>query len=328
MTVDRTLKLALGSLFAVTFLWLILREVEITDLSAAFQGAKPTGIFIAVVAFAGGYACRIQRWRLMLQNENHSLAWRSCAGPLMISLAANNILPFRAGDALRCFAFNRALNTTSSVILITILVERLLDLLSVLIFLGLSFFALGVDVGRFATAGSALVLACAAAVLFVLSCPRLSLPALLSLGKLGSRLFPKVSQRASAEVNRAWSTLVHLSRRDIMIRLMLWSLLAWFIEGCVFWLVALALPSITRPTASWLALPVGTLATIVPSTPGYVGTFDYFTAWAMIQVDNAPAAATAYALLVHAVLWLPSTIVGGMLLLLRPSKPSESIQTS
>jgi uncharacterized membrane protein YbhN (UPF0104 family) len=75
---------------------------------------------------------------------------------------------------------------------------------------------------------------------------------------------------------------------------------------------------VTGPLAGWLALPVGTLATLIPSTPGYVGTFDYFTVKAMTELGNTTAAATAYALLVHALLWLPPTLVGGLYLLLHP----------
>jgi uncharacterized membrane protein YbhN (UPF0104 family) len=65
-------------------------------------------------------------------------------------------------------------------------------------------------------------------------------------------------------------------------------------------------------------LPVGTLATVIPSTPGYAGTFDFFTARAMTASGNAAAAATAFALLVHVLLWLPPTIAGGIYLLLHP----------
>jgi uncharacterized membrane protein YbhN (UPF0104 family) len=120
-------------------------------------------------------------------------------------------------------------------------------------------------------------------------------------------------------MRKSLGTLEHLSEGRTMSRLVMWSLFAWLSEGCVFWLLALALPSIVAPWGGWLALPVGTLATLIPSTPGYVGTFDFFTARAMTLVGNATSAATAYALLVHAMVWLPPTLVGGLHLLIRPA---------
>lgn len=111
-----------------------------------------------------------------------------------------------------------------------------------------------------------------------------------------------------------------------MPKLVFWSLLVWSAEGCVFWFAALALPSIAAPFAAWLALPVATLATLIPSTPGYVGTFDYFTVHAMTQMSNTMGAATAYALLVHALLWLPPTLAGGLYLLLHPVRQPKGLQ--
>jgi uncharacterized membrane protein YbhN (UPF0104 family) len=106
----------------------------------------------------------------------------------------------------------------------------------------------------------------------------------------------------------------------MMVRLVAWSLIVWLAEGCVFWFVGLALSSISTPEAGWLALPVGTLATLIPSTPGYVGTFDYFTVRAMTAMGNNAVASTAYALLVHVLLWSPPTLVGGLYLLLHPTR--------
>jgi uncharacterized membrane protein YbhN (UPF0104 family) len=112
--------------------------------------------------------------------------------------------------------------------------------------------------------------------------------------------------------------LQHLAHGSTMIRLAFWSLTLWLAEGCVFWFSALAMPAIDAPLAGWLALPVSTLATLIPSTPGYVGTFDFFTVRAMTELGNNTGAATAYALLVHALLWLPPTLAGGLYLLLHP----------
>jgi uncharacterized protein (DUF983 family) len=51
-----------------------------------------------------------------------------------------------------------------------------------------------------------------------------------------------------------------------------------------------------------------------------VGTFDYFTARAMAALGNDLVASTAYALLVHVLLWLPPTLIGSIYMLLNPIK--------
>jgi uncharacterized protein (TIRG00374 family) len=320
MTSKRIFRLVAGIALALFFIWLLARLINPDDLKKAFSGTITTWVLAGLAAFSVGYGCRIERWRLMLMRDNAALAWSHCAGPLLASFAANNVLPFRAGDMLRAFAFNGRLGVSSGVVLATLFVERLLDLLMVLVLLGAALALFGLDVSGFAGIGSVTLISIALGILLVLLFPQLFAPVALALGKLVARAAPTWGGKIHTEINKSLETLVHLAKGGTMIRLVAWSLAAWLAEGCVFWFAALALSSITMPLAGWLALPVGTLATLIPSTPGYVGTFDYFTVRAMSALGNEIAASTAYALLVHALLWLPPTLIGGVYLLLHPTK--------
>lgn len=263
---------------------------------------------------------RIKRWQLMLQADRPRLQWRSCAGPFLASFAANNVLPFRAGDVLRAFAFNRQLGTTSGVMIAALFVERLLDLLTVLIFLGAALAFSGADSGLFSRLGGAAPILGGMLILVVLLFPHLFRPAAVALARPIARIAPAVGGKLLTEIDRSFTMLQRLARGTTMTRLAFWSFIVWLAEGCVFWFSALALPALDAPLAGWLALPVGTLATLLPSTPGYVGTFDFFTVRAMTGLGNSAAAATAYALLIHALLWLPPTLAGGLYLVFRPAR--------
>lgn len=318
MSAKKLLRLTLGVGLAALFLWLTLRRIDLAETRRAFLGAGIPWVLAALAAFAAGYACRIRRWQIMLQADLPLLPWLRCAGPFLASFAANNVLPFRAGDVLRSFAFNQRLGTSAGVMVATLFVERLLDLLTVLIFLGLTLAWFGLESSRFARfGGSALVMA-GLAILVILLFPRLFMPIALGLGRTIGRVAPVFGGRLLAEIEKSFAILQHLARGATMVRLAAWSLIVWAAEGCVFWFAALALPALSAPQAGWLALPVSTLATLIPSTPGYVGTFDYFTVRAMVELANPAEAATAYALLVHVLLWLPPTLAGGIYLLLHP----------
>ena len=91
-----------------------------------------------------------------------------------------------------------------------------------------------------------------------------------------------------------------------------YTVLSWFFEACTFYMVACAIPDLANPAAGWLAMPVGTLSTALPSSPGYVGTFHYFVTVAARVLGNDPDASTAFAILIHLVLWLPVTICGAV----------------
>lgn len=253
----------------------------------------------------------------MLSRDAPGLRWIDCAGPLMASFATNNVLPFRAGDLLRAFGFNRDLRAGPGTVLATVFVERLLDLLTLLGALGLVLGVFGLDAHRLAGIGGGVLLTLSAAMSVLLFFPEACAALARSVARLAARVLPRVGDRILAESERAIRTLEHLAAGGTVWRLVAWSVAIWFAEGVTFWCAAKALPGLPTPSASWLALPVGTLATLIPSTPGYVGTFDYFTIRAMSVLHNPPSAAAAYAVLVHLLLWLPPTLVGGAYLVTR-----------
>lgn len=324
MTGKQIFRLVLSLLLTVFFIWLIARQTNFGDIKNAFAGTTTSWIVAGLMAFSVGYACRIERWRLMLSGDNFDIKWTDCAGPLLGSFAANNVLPFRAGDVLRAFAFNGRLGVSSGAVVATLFVERLLDLLMVIVLLGVAVALFGIEVSGFAGFGSAALVAMAVGILLFLLLPQLFAPVAIASGKFVARIAPKLGAKLIDEINKSLLTLANLAKGGTMIRLVAWSLAAWMAEGCVFWFSALALPSLTRPEAGWLALPVGTLATLIPSTPGYVGTFDYFTVRAMSALGNNTITSTAYALLVHALLWSPPTLIGGLYLMLNPTTKKDT----
>jgi len=131
----RIFKLILGLSFSFFFIWLISKNLDLEEFFSLFNQAKISYIFLAIFIFNIGYSCRIQRWKIMMMQINPKLKWNQCAGPFISCVAANNILPFRAGDIIRVFAFNKRLNINTSISFSALLFERLLDLLVLLFFL-------------------------------------------------------------------------------------------------------------------------------------------------------------------------------------------------
>jgi uncharacterized protein (TIRG00374 family) len=302
---------------AGALLWLTLRQLELRSLARTLADTNLALVAAALVALTIGYACRIERWRLMLIPANPDLRWRDCAGPLLASFAANNVLPLRAGDVMRVFAFNAELRTAPGTVLTTVFVERLLDLLTVIGFLGGGLALFNVASTSLVGVGRVALLTLSLLMTLVLLFPTTMAPPLRLVTQLATRWLPQAGKRISAEMDKGLLTLQHLAVRERMFALIFWSIAAWVAEGVAYWITAISLPTLTIPRASWLALPVSVLATLLPSTPGYLGTFDYFTNRAMVAAGNDAPSAALYALLIHAVVWLPPTTFGGLYALVR-----------
>lgn len=314
----RIIKSLVGLCIAAVFLWLILRNVDVDEVRKSFYQVDFIMLFLSLLVFLLGYACRIQRWRIMLLNDNSLISWRQCAGPLMSSVAANNVLPFRVGDVIRAFGFTERLNITVTTSLTTIVVERLLDMLMLLFALGMALLYFRVDSSALLGVGGTGLLISAIVILLLLLFPSIFKKIVLYICRSLDTILPKFSGKLLAIANNVFASLEYTSKNEVMIKLIFWSILAWFCEGMVFLIIALALPGITHEFAAWLAFPVGTLSTLIPSTPGYIGTFDYFSSQAMIILGNSVVAATTFAFIVHFILWLPPTIIGGIYLLFNP----------
>ena len=320
MPARKTFRLLVGVALAGLFVWLTLRQVDLALIGQALGGARVDYVVAAIALLCAGYACRIARWRIMLARDNPALRWADCAGPLLAGFAANNVLPFRAGDLLRALAFNGRMGTAAGAVLATLFVERLLDLLMMLLLLGVALWTFDFNLDGLLGFGGPVLVATACGILIVLLFPAVLKPVARALGIVAVRL--PAAARLQAELDKATGMLGLLAGGRIMAGLIAWSGAAWLAEGGVYWLAALSLESIATPAGGWLALPVGTLATLIPSTPGYIGTFDYFTAQAMTTAGNEKTASAAYAFLVHVILWLPPTVLGGLYLVLRPARRS------
>lgn len=316
ISVKKILKPILGFVFAVIFMVLIFNKVNFSEVSEASAGISWNWIFMALLMFGVGYFLRILRWKTMLQVDNPAIIWSDCAGPLLASFALNNVLPFRLGDIARAFAFNSKLGVDSGGVLATLLVERLFDLLMVLFFLLAALYFFRLNALQIFGVGVVALFFLVAAIVLTLNFPRLFFPIGIYFCSLISKLFPSIGAAFTKFLRNIFLVLDRLSRGRVMMILTFWSFVIWMAEGCVFWFIAIGLPSISDSSAAWLALPVGTLATLIPSSPGYVGTFDYFVIQSMHSLGNSLAGSAALAFIVHALLWFPPTIIGGLYLVI------------
>lgn len=319
--------LALGLVATGVFAWLFARGLEWEEVLREMSGLSVPVVLLAVCFQVLSWVLRIARWWMLLRPGAPGLSFRACAGPFLAGMAVNNVLPLRAGDALRLAGFVRQLQSPALRVAGTLVVERVLD---VAVLAGIFFVCLLVAPAAVLPPGVVeglawLVGAAAAATLAILLFPSLlaRLSARLSArsgvggdrfpaGRFGRR-FPaarRLVERARRHCADFAEGLALARSRKRMVALVGVSVAAWISEGALFATIAAGLDSGAAPFGPWLALATGTLSTTIPAGPGHLGTFDYFAMVGLAAYGAAPAAAEAFALVVHATLWTTSTVVG------------------
>lgn len=302
------LKTLPGLAVSAFFLWLTFRKVSFHALMSLHLVSPIWIAGIAVFMFAG-YTLRVHRWYRMLQSSCQP-KFSACARVLMTSFAANNILPFRIGDLMRVFTYASDLKASTSTILSTVILERVLDIFTLVLFLVATIWH-GTHlpfphIRRVAV--SMLAAASAGLLILLLGAKTLESPL--------RRLLAMLPQSPKFQKVEEWLFLALDAIRNIgvfgTLLLLAESIVIWSCEGMIFVSCARLLGVDVHFLAPWQALVLSNLSYMLPSTPGAIGTFEYFAKIAMTTHHVPETLAALYAVLVHVVILSAITAVGGI----------------
>ena len=298
------LRLAIGAVIGLGFLYWAVSKLDLAAAGRILSTARPEWVVLAVLLLMSGYALRSYRWFLMLKSVGAETTYPAAYRIFLGSVAMNNVLPFRAGDVARAMSSRKDLGATTSQVLGTMVVERILDFLSLLFVFFVAL--LGVPAGRVPQRYLDLArIFLGVAVVMLIGLLLFARPVRMKLEGRGkvAEAFAKFLEAVEA-----------VAPMRSLIPLVLISIPAWVLESGLFVATAQALRIDVPVGGPMLSMATGTLATLIPSTPGYVGTFDAATAEGLKAYGIANTPATVFALTAHVVLWVPLTAVGFLLL--------------
>ena len=148
MNYKRIIKFAIGIFTSIFFIALVLRSVSFENLAESLGSANLDTLAVSIVLLVIAYVLRIKRSQIMLVAVNPNITFGRSAVPYMVSIAANNVLPFRVGDILRAINFSPWLGVSTASILAVMMLERLMDLLVIIGFFGGALFLFHVQESR------------------------------------------------------------------------------------------------------------------------------------------------------------------------------------
>lgn len=303
--------------FAISAILLLLvaRSVagEWDDLVAALGAADWRLLIPAVGLYFVGTWLRSMRWGLLL--PAYALRTGSLFKALVIGFTVNNLLPLRMGEIARAYLLARWHQVPYGATVASLLVERVLDglTLAMLLLIALAFVPAApgylLVAGVVAAAGF-----CGGAAVLALAAWRADL--IVKLTALVARMLPPRIGALAVRLTDAFLGALSLVRgHGRLARAVGLSLLAWCFELSLFYVLMLAFGFAASPPLAFLVGSAANFATLVPSSPGYVGTFDGALIGVLRDATGLAAGpATAYALVVHAALFLPVVMLGTLLL--------------
>ena len=128
-----TLRLLLITVLLVGSLWYAVRDVEWSKLWEAVADAKLFWILMAAVVVMSAHVARAERWRFFIA-DRRKIGLRNAFSATVIGYFMNNILP-RSGEFVRPWALARREGHSTGSLLATVVVERVLDGITLLLIL-------------------------------------------------------------------------------------------------------------------------------------------------------------------------------------------------
>ncbi len=310
----------LGLLLSVGFMYLSLRGLRLGEIWDPLMNARYGWLFPGVMVYFLAVTVRSGMWQFLLRPIK-SVPILSVFPMVAIGYMGNNIYPARAGEVLRAVVLKRREGVSISASLATIIVERVFDGVVMLgfIFLNLSELSgLGNSSGLMGSIQAITVWGSAAflgALAVFLAAAMFPARAEQIVRWLAGHIIPKRFRKGVLKVSLKFLTGLESLRspQDAIIVLLI-SAVSWLLETGFYWFVMQAFDFQVSFFALMLMTGIINLATIIPSAPGYIGTFHATGIAVLVAYGVSQGLAAGYILVLHAVLWLPITVLGGYFL--------------
>ena len=273
----------LGFLLTAVFIWMVARNVSIEEFVAAFRDADYRLVAPAALLTFSGYLLRTLRWSRIVRPVV-SLPFRAAFSILMMGFAANNLLPARLGEFVRAYLLRRRVGVRKTYGMATVILERICDGVTLIALLGAVSLLMPLPVWgqEVQMVSSLLFLGASAGVLLLLV--RESLAA--RLFRLALSLFPPNLSGPLLRAADAFILGLHsLKSRRTLAAVVALSAGIWLLEAGSYLLMTQAfgvlMPPLRQALAAAFLLVVVNLGIMLPSAPGYVGTFQFFAVMAL-----------------------------------------------
>jgi uncharacterized protein (TIRG00374 family) len=299
----------LGVLISVVCLILVLWRIDYREVLNALAQANYAWLIPAAVPFAATIACKVLRWQLLFPGDHSRISRRNLLSALMISYALNTILPARLGEVARAYVIGESENVSKGLAFSTIVVEKVLDVLTLLLFLVL---LLPVVPLPSWIRQSALVMAplflCLFAIILAVAYQR---KRTLAVVRYFVERVPRLdAERLLASLDSALSGFDALGSLRTNLLLWGWSIAVWATSGLFMLFVMFAFHIDAPPAAAFLLLCVTSLGMTVPSSPGYIGVYHWLVVGTLQIFGVERELALSFAFAVHALTFVPLTLIG------------------
>jgi uncharacterized protein (TIRG00374 family) len=305
---------------AVGLVALFLRNVDFRHVLGAIVRARPEWLALSLATMFVNLALRAWRWQCLLEPIGET-SFGSSFRATAVGFAASTVLPARAGEFIRPYFLSRQTKSvTATGAFATVILERLLDICTVVGFLAVYVFFFGAQLSqrnpeafKFLKLGAVTSGAAAIVLLtflfFLAADPR-------RLGRTMERLERVLPSALAGAIARVAEKFAHglgaIRRPGTLILAACWSVPLWLSIAAGIWTAAVAFGLPIPFTGTFVIIALLSIGVSVP-TPSAVGGFHFFFKYGATTFFGASDdAAVGAAIILHLLSIGPALALGLM----------------
>lgn len=299
--------LYIGVFASVLFSYLSFRKIDYYVLLNNFNEISIGPVFISILFLLLSYFLRAIRWKNILVNSN--LKFANLYSASMIGNMGNNILPFRIGELIRCYILGYQENISKSRVLASVMFERVLDGITVIVFFAISL--LFTNVGDIFINGAVIAFLLFGFILLVMIISKNYEDKFFN--KLTDIFYfipDKVKARLSNISSSFLTGLDIINNKKYLLISIIYSFLFWGsgILGAYFLLLSTKNPiPLDLPIILTSALVIGVM---IPSAPGFIGTYHYVVILILGLYGWDKETAVGMSIILHGIQFVVPIIIG------------------
>jgi hypothetical protein len=288
------------------------RKVDFSLMWEAFTKVNYWVVLLAVPVIFFSHLLRAIRWRYLMDPIKR-VDVASLLSALLIGYMANILMPAHLGELLRAYVLGKKRDVSASSTFATIVVERIIDVFALLLLMVFAILLYPFP-DWISSAGYAMLIGTLGLFVFLILLKKY-FASFESLLTFVFRPLPKgMQERLSRAIERFVLGIVPLrSGWDYLIVAVL-SVTIWACYGFIIHLVLYAFDFVSLYHLPWwtslIVLVITTIGIVVPSSPGYVGTYHWLCQVSLSMFGIPAGPALSLGIVIHGVNFLPVLIVG------------------
>jgi len=292
-------------LLAALLLYFAFRGIDWSELGARLAEADLTTMAVAWLLMSVAMALRSVRWGILVGVRAKpgfaTMFWATTAG-----YVGNSYLPARAGDVMRSVLLGRYMGVPKTFVMGTTVTERVLDTIVIVVLAGAVVSLLPSAPGWLSSSSIVLSIVAFVALVALLAAPKLA--GLVE--RLAARLpvAPTWRETLVTMWHEFFTGSLAMQNRLDAISFAILTFVIWTIDTTCVYTVATALGlDLVTPQIALLLVVALALSSVAPSTPGYVGVYQFVAVSVLAPFAVAKTEALALVLLFQAVIYAAVT---------------------